>query len=195
MYVLARLHITCVYICFVYCIPRLNNIHSTNKNINFVVVRATDLALGHFHKLHDKFMGILLERSVNTLRPWQNGRHFQDDIFKCIFLNENVWISLKISLKFVPKGSINNIPALVQIMAWCRPGDKPLSEPTMVRLPTHICVIRPQWVKHVTIDLCYIGSISLAGDYYQLYSLVSCIAIFHWCIHVFTTLLNLRWCH
>ena len=52
-----------------------------------------------------------------------------DDIFKCILLNENVWISIKISLKFVPKESINNISALVQIMAWCRLGDKPLSEP------------------------------------------------------------------
>ena len=83
----------------------------------------------------------------NPSRPRQNGRHFADDIFKCIFLNENVWISIKISLKFVPKGPINNIPALVQIMAWRRPGDKPLSEPMMVRLPTHICVTRPQWVK------------------------------------------------
>ena len=46
-------------------------------------------------------------------------------IFKCIFLNENVSIAIKISLKFVPKVSINNIPALVQIMAWRRPGDKP----------------------------------------------------------------------
>ena len=70
----------------------------------------------------------------NTLRPRQNCRYFADDIFKCIFLNENVWISLKISLKFIPKGSINNIPALVQIMAWRRPGDKPLSEPMMVSL-------------------------------------------------------------
>ena len=52
-----------------------------------------------------------------------------DNIFKCIFLNENVWISLKISLKFAPEVRINNIPALVQIMAWCRIGDKPLSEP------------------------------------------------------------------
>ena len=52
-----------------------------------------------------------------------------------------------ISLKFVPKGPINNIPALVQIMAWCRPGDMPLSEAMIVRLQTHICVIRPQWVK------------------------------------------------
>ena len=83
----------------------------------------------------------------NTLRPGQNGRHFADDIFKCIFSNENVWISIKISLKFVPKGPINNIPALVQIMVWRRPGDKPLSEPVMARLPTHICVTRPQWVN------------------------------------------------
>ena len=36
-----------------------------------------------------------------------------DDIFKRIFFNENVWILIKISLKFVPKGPINNIPALV----------------------------------------------------------------------------------
>ena len=51
------------------------------------------------------------------------------------------------ALKFVPKGPINNIPALIQIMAWRRPGDKPLSEPMIVSLPTHICVTRPQWVK------------------------------------------------
>ena len=78
--------------------------------------------------------------SINTLRPRQNGRHFADDVFKCIFLNGNLWISIKISLKFVPKGPINNIPALVQIMAWRRPGDKPIYEQMMVRLPTHICV-------------------------------------------------------
>ena len=84
---------------------------------------------------------------INTLRPWQNGRHFPDDIFKHIFLNENVWISLKISLKFVPKGPINSILALVQIMSWRRPGDKPLSEPMMINLLAHICVTGPQWVK------------------------------------------------
>ena len=83
----------------------------------------------------------------NSLRPRQSGCHFSDDIFKCIFLNENVPISIKISLKFVPKGPINNIPALVQIMAWRRPGDMPLSEAMMVNLPTHICVSRPQWVN------------------------------------------------
>ena len=92
-------------------------------------------------------------RSVNTSRQRQNGRHFADDIFKCIFLNENLWISIKISLKFVPKGPINNIPALVQIMAWCRPGDKLLSEAMLVNLPTHICVSRPQWVNCVANSL------------------------------------------
>ena len=76
-----------------------------------------------------------------------NGYHFTDDSFNCIFLNENVWMSIKISLKFVPKGQMNNIPALVQIMASYRPGDKPLSEPMMASLVTHICVTRPQWVK------------------------------------------------
>ena len=81
---------------------------------------------------------------INTLRPRQNGRRFADDTFKRIFLNENVRISIEISLKFVPKGPINNIPALVQIMAWRRSGDKPLSEPMMVSLMTHVCVTRPQ---------------------------------------------------
>ena len=69
-------------------------------------------------------------------------RHFQMD-----FLEWKLWISINISLKFVPSGPINNIPTLVQVMAWCRPGNKPLSEPMMVRLPTHICVTLPQWVN------------------------------------------------
>ena len=60
------------------------------------------------------------------------------------FLNENVWISIKISLKFVPKDAIENIPALVQIMAWRRPGDKLLSEPMMVISLMHICITPPQ---------------------------------------------------
>ena len=82
---------------------------------------------------------------INTLRLRQNGLHFTDDTFKCVFLNENVRIPIKISLKFVPTGSINSIPALVQIMAWCWPGDKPLSESMMVRLLTFICITWPQW--------------------------------------------------
>ena len=67
----------------------------------------------------------------NSSPPGQNGCHFTADIFKCIFIHENVWILFRISLEFVPKGPINNIPALVQIMAWRRIGDKPLSEPML----------------------------------------------------------------
>ena len=85
-----------------------------------------------------------VQGGINTLKPKQNGRHFAGDIFKCIFMNENVWFPIKISLKFVPKGLLNNIPSLVQIMAWRRPGDKPLSEPMIIILPTHECVARPQ---------------------------------------------------
>ena len=85
--------------------------------------------------------------AINSLRPRRNRRHFANDIFKHIFLYENIWISIEISLKFVSKVPINNIPALAQIMAWRRLGDKPLSEPMLVRLPTRICVTRPQWVN------------------------------------------------
>ena len=52
---------------------------------------------------------------------------------KCIFLKDEFHILIKISLKFVPKGLIDNIPALVQIMAWRRIGDKPLSEPMLTQ--------------------------------------------------------------
>ena len=92
------------------------------------------------------------DHNFNSLKPRQNCRHFAHGIFKCIFLNENVWILIKISLKYVPKGAINNTQALVQIMAWRWPGNKPLSEPMMVNLPTHICVTRPQWFKITTIS-------------------------------------------
>ena len=72
---------------------------------------------------------------------------FHTKCAKGILLNENVWLSIEISLKSVPKGPINAILTLVQIMAWRRQGDKPLSEPMVVSLQRHICVTRPQWFK------------------------------------------------
>ena len=80
---------------------------------------------------------------LNTLRPRQNGRHFTGDIF-----NENIWILINITLNCHPKGQINNVPALVQIMAWHCPGDKP--ESMMVSLLTHISVTLPHWVNHTS---------------------------------------------
>ena len=84
---------------------------------------------------------------INILRPRQNCRHFADDMFKCIFLNKDVSISLKISLKFVHMDRIDSVPALVQIMDWRRPGHKPSSKPLMVSFLTDICVTRPRWVS------------------------------------------------
>ena len=121
--------------------------------------------------------------NTNTLRPRQNGRYFADDTFKRIFLKENVRISITISLKFVPKSPIDNIPTLFRIMAWRRPGDKPLSEAMMVSLLTHICVARPQWVKRtVTLnDIC---------------QLILCIFFRGWVAIVQSSLVQLMdWCH
>ena len=94
------------------------------------------------------------KHKLNTLRPRQNARHFPEDLFKCIFANENVWISLNISLAFVPEFRINTIPELVQIMAptsW-----QAIIWTMMVNLVTHICVTRPQWV-----NVCKMSRISL----------------------------------
>ena len=80
-----------------------------------------------------------------TLTHW--GRDEMNNISQTTF--SNVFSSMKMfefRLKFHWKSPINNIPALVQIMAWCRSGDEPFSEPMMVSLQTHICITRPQWV-------------------------------------------------
>ena len=94
---------------------------------------------------------------------------FPDDIFKCIFLNENVWYSIKIPLICFPKVPINNISTLVQIMAWSRAGDKSLSGTMMVNLLTHICVTRPQWVKPCFNIIRHKHRIKFIGEYKWMY--------------------------
>ena len=91
---------------------------------------------GSFSLQYQTWSGKLSYLVINTLRQKQNGQRFAEDIFKGIFLNENLQISINISLKCVPEGQINNIPPLVEVMAWRRPGNKPLSEPTMIVLPS-----------------------------------------------------------
>ena len=87
-------------------------------------------------------------QGLNSAPFGQNGCHFADKIFKRIFLNENILISNKISLKYVPWVLIDNMSALVQIMAWHHGDDKPLSEPML----THFTW--GKWVKQS--DQCYI---------------------------------------
>ena len=134
-----------------------------------------------------KIVGICTRVWCEWIRPtsWISLYHLthwgRDDIdafdsFRDIFLNENIWISIKISLKFIAKGPIDNIAALVHIMAWLRPGDKPLSGPMMVRLPTHICVTRPQWVNDTRYQGC--GDVSLQKPI-TLYHIVPSIDMIH----------------
>ena len=100
----------------------------------------------HILNTNSDFHGI--NYPINTLRPrLKLDAVLQTTLSKSCSWIKNVWISIKISLKFVAKGLINNIPVLVQIMAWRRPGDKLLPELMMVRSLTHICVTLPQWVK------------------------------------------------
>ena len=77
------------------------------------------------------FAKIYSVQQFNSSPPGLNDHHFTDDIFKSISLNEKTWIVIKILLKFVPKRPINNIPALVKVMAWRRTGDQPSSEPML----------------------------------------------------------------
>ena len=88
--------------------------------------------------------------SINTLGPKQNGRHFADDTFNRIFVNENVIIPNKFSPKFVPKGPINNSPALVQIMAWRRSGyDKTTRTAICFEHKTQYILIRAPYTRIV----------------------------------------------
>ena len=70
----------------------------------------------------------------NTWRLEQNGQYFKDDIFKCIFLNENFGILIQISLSNVPKGPTGNNSAFVQVMAWCLFCTKPLPESMLSKM-------------------------------------------------------------
>ena len=129
----------------------LYNCHPLATKIGIQGVLQYEISTKTHNKLKSRETSLaynLLYNRLNSLRPRQNRRHIADDVFKCNFLNENVWIPIKISRKFVPKGPINNIPTLVQVIAWRRSGDKPLSEPMMAQFnDVYICVIRPQWVK------------------------------------------------
>ena len=58
---------------------------------------------------------------------------FTNNIFKRVFMNQKKCIPIRISLKFVIKGPIDNKSVLVQVMAWRRTGVKPLLEPMLTQ--------------------------------------------------------------
>ena len=99
----------------------LNNIHY----LGWVSIPFNKRVLENWIKLNQLLI-------LNTLKLRKNRRHFADDIFKCIFFSENVWIPIQISLKFVPKDPINNIystgsdnalaPTRRQAIIWTNDG-------------------------------------------------------------------------
>ena len=84
--------------------------------------------------------------TCDTLRLEQNGGHFVDNIFKCIFLTESTSSHVSIQLHFVPEGPVHNMSPLVQEMAWHLFGAKPLPEPMLIHI-TDTYVTRPQCVN------------------------------------------------
>ena len=90
---------------------------------------------------------------INSLRPSDAITAFSQTTFSSAFSWMKIlefWLIFHWNLFLrVPltRFTDTNIPALVQVMAWRHPGDKPLSEPMLISLPTHICVTQPQWVK------------------------------------------------
>ena len=114
---------------------------------------------------------------INSSPLGQNGCHFANDNFRCIFVNEKFRILIKIALKFVPQGPIDNISALVSIMAWRQIGDKPLSKPILTRFTDAYMRHLGGWVKNVHNDCLYLD---LTTDDY-LYPQVIWIKSFpHW---------------
>ena len=112
-------------------------------------------------------------RSFNTFVLRQNSCHFAGDIFKCIFLNENVSISIEIQLKFV-----HSIPVLVQIMARRRPGGEPSLESVMVRLLKHICQLVVHWeMWQLCENIIFTHFIQATSHYLNQWWLV------YWCIY------------
>ena len=107
----------------------------------------------------------------NVLTHW--GRDKMADISQTIF--SNIFSSKKMfefRLKFhwnlFLRVQLTKIPALFQIMAWRRPGDKTLSEAMLVSLLTHKCFTRPQWVK-----CSYQPSVSNLKDEWQQQPVIS----------------------
>ena len=72
-------------------------------------------------------------RRFNSSPHGQNGHHFADYVFKCIFINFIFFISTRIALNFVPEDPTDNKSALFQIMDWRRTSGKPLFEPMLTQ--------------------------------------------------------------
>ena len=86
---------------------------------------------------------------LNSFPPRQNGYHFADDIFKRIFLNENVSVSIQFSVKFGPKGPLNQHWFRSWLVA-CSARSHYLGQWCQISL-THKSSTRGRWVKVIDV--------------------------------------------
>ena len=110
-------------------------------------------------------------RDIDSFRPWQHGWNFADKILNCIFLNGNIWIFIKISVKFVSKGTMNNIPAFAQIMAcqwqrsyWCIYMSLGLNELKALIYSSYQHYEWPTWWTILLRVWCYQSNIPFAHE-------------------------------
>ena len=92
-----------------------------------------------------KWISLFLNQLFDTLRPRPNGQYFVDDIFKGISWNENVWIVVDISLKFIREGPTDNKSSLVRKMTRHRQVSGHYLNQWWSRLPMGICVAQPRY--------------------------------------------------
>ena len=99
----------------------------------------------HHDKSQVSVKGNIYRSYLNSSPPGQNGRHFTDDNFKCIIVNEKFCILIEISLKFVPKCPIDNKTVMVQVRA--EQATSCYLNQCWRSSPTHICGTRGRWVN------------------------------------------------
>ena len=129
---------SCVCLCQDWSDASVRTVVSAQTHASPISATAHHSSLDHsVNHVSDRSMLCYHTEADTKWTPFHR-RHFQGHFLEC-------WIPIKISLKFVPKSAVDNFSAVVQIMAWRHPGDKPLSEPIIVTLPNYICVTRPQW--------------------------------------------------
>ena len=104
----------------------------------------------------------------STSPPGQNGHQFADDIFGYIFMNEKFCIFIRISLKFLPYGPIDNNAALLRVMPRRRTSVKALPELMLLSSLTHICDIRGDKLKVVAALCCMLHRLSVSSTIHRI---------------------------
>ena len=135
-----------------------NGPHTKSINFDFFLslgpINLDEWAHGFWHLAQLQIVVVITLGCIVSSGLIYWGQNKMDTIFHTTFSNAFSWLKMyEFQLRFhwslFLRVQLTISPASVQIMAWSRPGDKPLSEPMMVSLQTHICVIWPPWVKSI----------------------------------------------